>query len=104
MRLLFLACLLACTAAAAEGPGTRIRSGDMPRVPQTSPRDEASACARLRGAERERCLDADRRPVRAGRSSGPESTGMGSGAGSVSSSGASGDTGGAGSFGTGPAR
>ena len=73
---------LFCGSAAAEGPGTRIRSGsEFPRPPQSLHRDQVDACVRLQGAARQRCLDEARKPVETGRASGPESTGMGSGAG-----------------------
>ena len=72
-------------AASAEGPGTRLRT--TPEVPQAMelsvppvPR-EAKPCDGLRGEMRERCLSQQRRePDIERRTSGPESTGMGSGA------------------------
>lgn len=74
----------------AEGPGSRIRSGsDLPRLPESLPRDPAKPCARLQGI-RQRCLDEERRPVEAGRPGGPESTGTGSGGGTGTSGGKSG--------------
>lgn len=82
---------LFCGSAAAEGPGTRIRSGsEFPRPPQSLHRDQAGTCARLQGDARRRCLEEERKPMETGRRSGPESTGMGSGAGSGASSGSSG--------------
>jgi hypothetical protein len=93
MTRLLIALLLALSAspAAAEGPGTRIRSSsDLPRLLESLPRDPASPCARLQGAARQRCLDEARKPVETGRASGPEGTGIGSGAGSGASGGASG--------------
>lgn len=99
MSRLLIALLLALSDPAsvmAEGPGTRIRSSsDLPRLFESLQRGEAGACARLQGASRQRCLDEARKPVATGRSTGPESTGMGSGAGRSmsggSSSGTSGD-------------
>jgi hypothetical protein len=92
MRLLpALALLLFAGTLMAEGPGTRIRSGsDLPRLPESLPRDPANPCARLQGNARRRCLDEERKPMEAGRASGPESTGTGSGIGTGTSSGSSG--------------
>jgi len=85
--------------AAAEGPGSRIRT--TPEVPQTMgsvpadvPRAEARRCDGLQGERLAQCRADSRREADAERkSSGPEATGMGSGAGATS-----GTTGGA-SFG-----
>lgn len=85
--------------AAAEGPGSRIRT--TPEVPQTMgsvpadvPRAEARRCDGLQGERLAQCRVDSRREADAERkSSGPEATGMGSGAGATS-----GTTGGA-SFG-----
>ena len=75
----------------AEGPGTRIRSGsDLPRLPESVPRDPANPCARLQGNARQRCLAEERKSMEAGRASRPESTGTGSGIGTGTSSGSSG--------------
>ena len=93
-RLLFallLAPSLLSAPSLAEGPGTRIRSGSqLPQPPQIAPRSAPDACARLQGAERERCVDTERRPAQTGPSRGPGSTGMGSGAGASSTSGSTG--------------
>ena len=68
MTRLLLALLLALSAstAMAEGPGTRIRSGSQlppqPPIVQRTP----EACARLQGAERERCILAERRRTATG--------------------------------------
>ena len=97
MTRLLIALLLALSTspAMAEGPGTRIRSGSqLPQPPLIAPRTP-DACARLQGAERERCIQNERRPAQTGPSRGPGSTGMGSGAGASSTSG----TTGGGSFG-----
>ena len=88
-------------AAAAEGPGSRIRT--TPEVPQTMgfapadvPRTEARRCDGLQGERLTECR-ADNRPADAERrSTAPGATGMGSGAGAGP---ASGTTGGA-SFGS----
>ena len=88
--------------AAAEGPGSRIRT--TPEVPQAMgfapaevPRTEARRCDGLQGERLAQCRADNRREVGAERkSSGPEATGMGSGAGATS-----GTTGGA-SFGSAP--
>lgn len=95
MTRLLIALLLALSTspAMAEGPGTRIRSGSqLPQPPLIAPRTP-DACARLQGAERERCIHNERRPAQTGPNRGPGSTGMGAGASSTS-----GTTGG-GSFG-----
>ena len=81
--------------AAAEGPGSRIRT--TPEVPQTMgfapaevPRTEARRCDGLQGERLTQCRADNRREVGAERkSSGPEATGMGSGAGASATSGTS---------------
>jgi hypothetical protein len=99
MTRLWIALLLALSAspAMAEGPGTRIRSGSqLPQPPQIVIVPRApDACARLQGAERERCIQNERRPAQTGPNRGPGSTGMGAGAGASSTGG----TTGGGSFG-----
>jgi hypothetical protein len=62
-----IALLLALSAspAVAEGPGTRIRSSSQlpqPPIVQRAP----DACARLQGAQRERCIRDERRRTAAG--------------------------------------
>jgi hypothetical protein len=76
----------------AEGPGSRI--GTTPQVPlPQQPVDPAltKKCDSLRGEERARCVSEARNaaPSRP-RPSGPEATGMGSGAGNTAGSGTSG--------------
>lgn len=76
MRLLPLLLLLLAGIAAAEGPGTRIRTNSqIPQPPQITPRDAADACARLKDEARERCLNEARRSVDAGRATGPGAAG-----------------------------
>jgi hypothetical protein len=93
---------LAVSLAWAEGPGSRI--GTTPEIPQPSnvaaprtPQKPAKPCETLRGDARDRCLreqaDIERR------TSGPEATGMGSGA-----SGTTSGTSGGGSLGGGTPR
>ena len=81
--------------AAAEGPGSRIRT--TPEVPQTmglapaaeTPRSEPRRCDGLQGERLTQCRVESRRDADAERkSSGPEATGMGSGAGVGVTSGA----------------
>jgi hypothetical protein len=91
MTRLLIALLLALSASPtlAEGPGTRIRSGSQlpqPPILQRAP----DACARLHGAERERCIQNERRPAPAGNVPGPGSVSGTSGARSSSASGTSG--------------
>jgi hypothetical protein len=82
--------------AAAEGPGSRIRT--TPEVPQTMgfvpadvPRTEARRCDGLQGERLAQCRADSRREADAERkSSGPEATGMGSGAGAGPTSGTAG--------------
>jgi hypothetical protein len=104
MRRLLIGLLFALSASAAlaEGPGTRIRSGShLPRPPQSLPPEKEDACARLRDEEaRARCLEQARRPVQTGNLPGPGSVSGTSGAGSSASSG----TTGAGSLGAGAPR
>jgi hypothetical protein len=93
---LLLACAFAVVVrpALAEGPGTRLRT--TPEVPQPmslaapEARDAGPSCERLRGERRDRCIEELRRAGIERRSSGPESTGMGSGAGSGRTTGAAG--------------
>ena len=75
--------------ASAEGPGTRIRT--TPEIPQAMelsvppvPSSQARPCEALRGEMLERCLRQWREVDVERRSSGPEATGMGSGAGATS--------------------
>lgn len=106
LALLFaLSAVLFPAASAAEGPGTRIRSGSqIPRVPpHTAPPTKEDACARPR-LDGSLCIEHERpqtrRPVQTGNAPGPESVGGTSGAGSSASSG----TTGAGSLGAGAPR
>jgi hypothetical protein len=96
---LMLACALA-PAAFAEGPGSRLRTSPEIELP---PKDAAKRCNGLRYDLKQRCL-AEARTAPAERKTsgpevGPESTGMGSGAGARSTSGT---TGGASFGGTAP--
>lgn len=114
MRRLLIGLLFALSASAAlaEGPGTRIRSGShLPRPPSlpaekeprppSLPAEKEDACARVREEEaRTRCLEQARRPVQTGNVPGPGSVSGTSGAESSSSSGTSG----AGSLGAGAPR
>jgi hypothetical protein len=63
-----IALLLALSAspAMAEGPGTRIRSGSQLPQPPIVQRAPPDACARLQGAERERCIRDERRKTATG--------------------------------------
>jgi hypothetical protein len=96
-RTLALLAVMLVIPAHAEGPGTRLRT--TPEVPQAVPpiatptADAIKSCERLDGERRERCLArlAEAQPGR--RSSGPEATGMGSGAGVGATSGTSGNAG-----------
>jgi hypothetical protein len=85
---------LVTLAAWAEGPGTRIRT--TPEVGQPTelirpptPARQATLCDSLRADARERCLRQSRETEADRRTSGPHATGMGSGAGSAATSGAS---------------
>lgn len=103
MRRLLIGLLFALSASAAlaEGPGTRIRSGSHLPRPPSLPAEKEEACARLREEEaRTRCLEQARRPVQTGNVPGPGSVSGTSGAESSSSSGTSG----AGSLGAGAPR
>ena len=96
MRACFLAFALvvAVSTALAEGPGTRIRT--TPEVPQPTTlatpdaRDTGADCERLRDKQRERCLQELRQAGIERKGSGPEATGMGSGASSGLTSGTTG--------------
>ena len=74
----------------ADGPGSRIRTGPPPPQPAGSAAErDMQRCEAMRGDAKERCMRElraamranDRSPPHAG--PGPESTGMGSGAGST---------------------
>jgi hypothetical protein len=75
----------------AEGPGSRI--GTTPQVPlpeQPVAPELTKRCEALRGVERDRCVKKARTAAPStGKPSGPETTGMGSGASTDASSGAS---------------
>jgi len=80
---------LVALAASAEGPGTRLRT--TPEIPQAMelsqppmPKSAAKPCEGLGGEARERCLGQPRGADVERRSSAPEATGMGSGAGATS--------------------
>ena len=76
--------------ALAEGPGSQIRSGPgvvaAPTQPQPQ-RADTPRCEALPGADMERCLREARDKKPSPRREGPESTGMGSGAGASSAAG-----------------
>jgi hypothetical protein len=80
--------------ALAEGPGTRLRT--TAEVPQSTtlatPQAKAPSpsCERLSGERRDRCLAELRQAGIERRPSGPEATGMGSGAGSSATTGTTG--------------
>ncbi|HYG55232.1 MAG TPA: hypothetical protein VD965_08035 [Burkholderiales bacterium] len=100
LRVSLLAVLLFATQASAEGPGSRIRATPLPPQPAGAIDKDLQRCEALRDDERERCLralrDAARTADRSPHASpgpergGPESTGMGSSAGSTSPSGVGG--------------
>jgi hypothetical protein len=80
--------------ALAEGPGTRIRTTAEVPQPMTLATPQAKeagpSCERLSGERRERCLAELKQAGIERRPSGPEATGMGSGAGSGGTTGTSG--------------
>lgn len=89
----------------ADGPGTRIRDTPLPSRPAAAVDRDQQRCEAIRGDEKERCLralrDAARRdapPPHAGPGPerGPDSIGMGSGAGSTGPGVGGGTTGGSG--------
>jgi hypothetical protein len=96
VRRLVAAALCAALAATAmaEGPGSRIRSGSTVELPSLAPRVAQERCDKVRGPERERCLREMKLREEAAdqksRASGPETTGMSSGAASGATSGTSG--------------
>jgi len=73
----------------ADGPGTRIRTGPPPPQPAGPAERDMQRCDAMRGDAKERCMREVRAAIRADDRSpphagpGPESTGMGSGAGST---------------------
>ena len=80
---------LAASAALGQGPGSRLLIGSPPTRPALAPQAEhkperkpldASACDRLRGAARGRCLLETREVATGETSAGPASVGAGSGA------------------------
>ena len=75
MTRLLIALLLAFSTspALAEGPGTRIRAGSQLPQPPIVQRAPPDACARLQGAERERCIRDERRRTAAGPTRGSSS-------------------------------
>jgi hypothetical protein len=94
-RALVLAIFAAFAATAfAEGPGTRLRSGSTVQLPPLAPQVAEQRCERVSGAERERCLREMKLREEAAdqksKTSGPETTGMSSGAASGATSGTSG--------------
>jgi hypothetical protein len=89
----------------AQGPGTRILSGDPAEQPV--PKPPASRCDALHGDEKDRCMREERsaRNPPPGKTSGSDSSGPGSsGTGSSAGSGSTTGTSGAGSVGGGAPR
>src|SRR5918911_3888363 len=80
--------------ALAEGPGSRIRTTAEVPQPTTLATPQAKeagpSCERLNGERRQRCLEELKQAGIERRPSGPEATGMGSGAGSSATTGTTG--------------
>jgi hypothetical protein len=86
---LALAALVASNTSFAEGPGSRIRSTpEVPLPPLAT--DAPKRCDTLRGEQRDRCLRESTPPPSTSKPSGPETTGMGSGAGTSPAAGTAG--------------
>lgn len=100
--LAFALCAGVMSAASAEGPGTRIRSGSSVQLPSLAPQAAEERCQKVRGDARDRCMREMKVREEAAdhksRASGPETTGMSSGAASGATTGTSGGA----SFGSSP--
>ena len=103
-RALALLAVVLAVPAFAEGPGSRLRTTPEIAVPQRDARRDAmedqTRCARLPQEARQRCLDEARQSALERKPVGPDSTGVGSGAGST----ATGPATGAGATGSGGTR
>lgn len=72
----------------AQGPGSQIRSEPAVVAPKNPPpRADTKQCESLRDAAKDRCIKEARDRTESTQRSGPESTGMGSGAGASSATG-----------------
>lgn len=83
---ILIAASLCAGVSLAQGPGSQIRGGqDTPKGPR--PNADAKQCEPLRDEAKARCLKEAREKADAAPRSGPESTGMGSGAGASGATG-----------------